>query len=141
MAELGRAVRAQPVWGKQVPGGLMAKRQRPRATYAGCIGAVGSGGRRVATAAPCDAHAKLAHGLQFLHILTPFSGSAADSHLQYFSLSQTEAAGGPVCCSSRGKQRAERTPRAGVRGAKEPFASALSALRSDRLSPTGARSN
>eukprot|EP00965_Chrysotila_dentata_P226106 6195203-Pleurochrysis_carterae.AAC.1 len=40
-----------------------------------------------------------------------FSGSAADLHLQYFSLSQTEAAGRPRCCSLRGEARAERTPR------------------------------
>eukprot|EP00965_Chrysotila_dentata_P179061 5912943-Pleurochrysis_carterae.AAC.3 len=38
-----------------------------------------------------------------------FLGSAADLHLQYFSLSPTKAAGRPGCCSSRCEPRAERT--------------------------------
>eukprot|EP00965_Chrysotila_dentata_P122211 4040567-Pleurochrysis_carterae.AAC.1 len=61
-----------------------------------------------------------------------FLGSAADLHLQYLSLSQIEAAGRPPgCYSSRGKPRAECTPRADVRGAEEPSAPAMSAPTSD----------
>eukprot|EP00965_Chrysotila_dentata_P086787 2864620-Pleurochrysis_carterae.AAC.1 len=54
-------------------------------------------------------------------------GSAANLHLQYLSLSQTEAAGRPGCYFSRGKPRAECLPGADVRGAEEPSAPALSA--------------
>eukprot|EP00965_Chrysotila_dentata_P175425 5790329-Pleurochrysis_carterae.AAC.1 len=62
-----------------------------------------------------------------------FSGSAADLHLRYLSLSQTEAAGRPGWYSSRGEPRAERPSRADVRGAEEPSAPAsLSASTSDR---------
>eukprot|EP00965_Chrysotila_dentata_P130407 4311790-Pleurochrysis_carterae.AAC.1 len=50
----------------------------------------------------------------------------------YLSLSQTEAAGRPGCCSYRGIPRAESTPSTGKRGAEEPSAPALSALTSSR---------
>eukprot|EP00965_Chrysotila_dentata_P062415 2068593-Pleurochrysis_carterae.AAC.1 len=65
MAKLGRVARAQPdvVWGEQVPGGLwpngnvLAQRTQEVSVELAAVVVV----RRVGTAAPCDAHAKLAH--------------------------------------------------------------------------------
>eukprot|EP00965_Chrysotila_dentata_P185313 6117464-Pleurochrysis_carterae.AAC.2 len=42
-----------------------------------------------------------------------FSGSFANLYLQYFPLSQTEAAGRPGWCSSSGTPRTERTSKGG----------------------------
>eukprot|EP00965_Chrysotila_dentata_P233089 6199373-Pleurochrysis_carterae.AAC.2 len=69
-----------------------------------------------------------------------FSGSATDLHLQNFSLSQTEVAGRPGWCSSRGEPRAECPPRGGVRSANEPFAPAQPPPRAIALPSTETQS-